>query len=168
MKIDTSSIQGKRDNIVRTFRIENPLAEEHPDTVFDLNYDGHDDLVLRYYGCCGTGIKNYIQAYIFNPEQNCFFYDTLISCLANPTFYMAKKKITGFYIAYGGGDGSQLEWISGSWMVTKQFSVCNELDSSKWQVVYPLRMDTIQIIRPYMMIPPSDILETNMNLSVYE
>ena len=70
--------------------------------------------------------------------------------------------ITGFYIGNGGGSGGKLEWINNKWTTTKEFDVDKEGDSTKWNISYPLKKKKKVIVRPFQMIPPEEILETDI------
>lgn len=159
-RIDTSDLPGKRQYIFVHFIVETPPCWPGYDSLLDLNYDGYDDYIIGYYGTAGTGLKNAIEVYIYNHRIESYVFDTTLSRLPNPSFFLQQKKITSFYIAHGCGYGSKLEWKKEKWIATKEFSVCNEGDSSKWEITYPLTDKSDTIIRPYQMIPPDDILET--------
>jgi len=160
--VDTTSLKGKRESIMNTFLIENRPSSPDYDTLFDLTYDGFDDYIIGYYGQSGTGIKNRVKVYFFDIKNNCYVLNEQLSRLPNPTFYIQQKKITGFYIGSGAGGGGQLEWINNKWTTTKEFHVDNEDDSTKWVINYPLKNKSETEIRLYEMIPPQDILETNI------
>ncbi len=80
------------------------------DTLIDLNGDRYKDILIEYYGASGTGLKNRIQVFLYNPSQNKFKECEQLSGLANPTFYLSKKIITGYYVANGGGYATKLKW----------------------------------------------------------
>ncbi|MCC6410756.1 MAG: hypothetical protein IT270_03805 [Saprospiraceae bacterium] len=150
--------------ILNHFSIENAPSLSGNDTLIDLNFDGVDDFIIGYYGQAGTGIKNRVNVYLFDIDKNCYTLNEQLSDLPNPTFYIKKKKITGFYIGNGGGSGSRLEWINGRWTTTKEFVVENEGEKSLWQINYPLKNKSEKLVRPFQMIPPAEILETNISL----
>lgn len=160
--VDTSTLQGKRSWLMNQFLIENGLSSPDYDTLFDLTYDGFQDYVIGYYGKSGTGIKNRVKVYFFNQKKQSYFLDEQLSELPNPTFYIKQKKITGFYIGNGGGGGGRLEWINNKWTTTKEFDVDKEGDSTKWNISYPLKKKEKVIVRPFQMIPPEEILETDI------
>ena len=160
--VDTSTLQGKRSWLMNRFLIENGLSSPDYDTLFDLTYDGFQDYVIGYYGKSGTGIKNRVKVYFFNQKKQSYFLDEQLSDLPNPTFYINQKKITGFYIGNGGGGGGRLEWINNKWTTTKEFDVDKEGDSTKWNISYPLKKKKKVIVRPFQMIPPEEILETDI------
>lgn len=161
--VDTTTLPGKRNWLMNQFLIENGLASPEYDSLLDLTYDGHKDFVVGYYGKSGTGIKNRVKVYLFNPKRQCYILDEQLSGLPNPTFYIKEKKITGFYIGIGGGGGGRLEWISNKWTTTKEFNVDKDGDTTKWNISYPLKRKTEVIVRPFQMIPPEEILETSIN-----
>lgn len=161
--VDTSTLKGKREWIMNHFLIENSPSSSDYDTLFDITYDGFKDYVIGYYGQAGTGIKNRVKVFFYDPKNNCYILNEQLSDLPNPTFYIKQKKITGFYIGNGGGGGGRLEWIKNKWTTTKEFEVDNESDTTKWKISYPLKKKKEVIVRPYQMIPPEDILETNIN-----
>ena len=159
--VDTTTLKGKREWIMNQFIVQNMPSIADYDTLFDLTYDGNKDYVIGYYGPSGTGIKNRVKVYYFNTECKCYILDEELSDLPNPTFYIDKRKITGFYIGNGGGGGGRLEWINNKWTTTKEFEVDNEGDTTKWIINYPLRKKTEIIVRPFQGIPPEDILESD-------
>jgi len=149
------------------FLIDNQPSSPDYDSLFDLNYDGHDDYVIGYYGQSGSGFKNRIQVYFFDPKQNCYHYNEQLSDLPNPSFYLDQKKITGFYIGNGGGAGGRLEWINGKWTATKEFQVKsgeNDEDSIFWEIDYPLLHKREKIKGLFEMIPPEEILENKLEI----
>ena len=159
---DTSTLAGKRSWLINQFLIENGLVSPDYDTLLDLTYDGLQDYIIGYYGKSGSGIKNSVKVYQYNSKRGCYILNEQLSDLTNPTFYIKRKKITGFYIGNGGGGGSKLEWINNKWVTTKEFEVYNEADSTKWNISYPLKRKTEVIVRPFQMIPPEEILETDI------
>jgi hypothetical protein len=161
--IDTTTLEGKRHKILNQFIVENGLVTPESDTLLDLNYDGYKDYILRYYGRSGTGIKNAVRVYLFQREDRFYYFDSVLSALPNPSFYIPEKKITGFYIGNGGGSGVKLEWIKKKWTVTKEFRVDSEGDSTRWFVTYPQQMVKKVIRQPFQMIPPGNILETSIS-----
>lgn len=162
--IDTLTLNGKRQLILNRFINENRLSSPTFDTLLDLTYDGFKDYIIGYYGQSGTGIKNRIRVYFFDSNKENYILNKELSTLPNPTFYIKLKKITGFYLGNGGGDGARLEWIKGNWTITKEFSVDNQGDSTIWYISYPLKKKTEELSRPYQFVPPADILETDIEL----
>lgn len=161
--VDTTSLNGKRQWIMNCFLDENGSSSATWDTLLDLTYDGYKDYVIGYYGQSGTGFKNRVNVYIFNSKKKCYISDEHLSRLYNPTFYTERKKITWFYMANGGGEGGSLEWMNNSWIETTEFQVVNEGDHSKWKMSHQLKNNTEIKIKPYQMIPPEEILETNLH-----
>jgi hypothetical protein len=157
---DTSTLSGKQHTLLINFSLEHgSLTQPDNDSAFDLNFDGYDDYVIYYYGSAGTGIKNGIEAYIYNPRIDTYVKSEQITSIRNPSFYIGEKKITGFYLANGGGGGEQLEWNGNQWVCTKEFSVSNLDENSEWEIIYPLKADTTHVHLPYQMIPPPEIME---------
>jgi hypothetical protein len=161
--VDTTTLKGKREWIMNQFLIDETPSSPDFDTLFDLTYDSYKDYVIGYYGKSGSGIKNRVKVYFYNSKNKCYVLDEQLSDLPNPTFYIKQKKITGFYIGNGGGGGGRLEWLNGKWTTTKEFDVHNENDTTKWKINYPLKNKNKVIVRPYQMIPPDEILETNID-----
>ncbi|HYG49411.1 MAG TPA: hypothetical protein VD905_00845 [Flavobacteriales bacterium] len=161
--IDTSTLKGKRLYIMNQFLIQNEPSQPMYDSLFDLNYDGCMDYVIGYYGQCGNGVKNRVEVHLYDTTVNCYTYSSWLSGITNPSFYINQKKITGFYMAYGGGDGCRFEWIEGKWEIAKAFEVWNEGDTSKWHIAYPLKNALYVQVRPYVLIPHTDILETKID-----
>jgi len=160
--VDTSTLQGKRSWLMNQFLLENGLVSPDYDTLIDLTYDGQKDYIIGYYGKSGTGIKNRVNVYLFHPKRHSYILDEQLSNLPNPTFYIKQKKITGFYIGNGGGGGTKLEWINNKWTLTKEFHVDKDGDTTKWKIFYPLKKKKEVIVRPFQMIPPKEILETDI------
>lgn len=77
---------------------------------FTTTMDRYNDILIEYYGSSGTGLKNRIQVFLFNPSQNKFKECEQLSGLANPTFYFDKKIVTGYYVANGGGHATKMKW----------------------------------------------------------
>ena len=163
-KIDTTTLEGKREYILNRFKYVDPMRSEDFDTLIDLTYDGNKDYIIGYYGQAGTGIKNRIQVFLFNKKADNYILDSTLSDIANPTFYIDKRKITGFYIGNGGGGGGRLEWLNNKWTEkTKSFTVDKQdNDSAIWTIIYPLKNKTEKTTRPFQMIPPTDVLESNI------
>jgi len=80
------------------------------DTLIDLNSDRYKDILIEYYGDFGTGLKNRIRVFLFDPLHNKFKECRQLSNLANPTFYFNKKIVVGYYVAIGGGYAAKLKW----------------------------------------------------------
>lgn len=110
VKFDTTTLNGKYEKIVADLKIDNSITLGGVDTLIDLNYDGQPDILVEYYGTAGSGMKNYIFAYLYNKEKSTFVIDTFLSGLISPTFNFKKKTITSFYIANGGGDAWKYYW----------------------------------------------------------
>lgn len=167
IKLDTTTLIGKREKINNEFLLENGLVAPDYDTLFDLTYDGYKDYILGYYGKSGSGIKNRVKVFFFDPSLNSYIYNEQLSNLHNLTFYIRQNKITGFYIGNGGGGGEKLEWIKNKWITTKEFEVdfdYNNREKTEWKIKYPLKNKAEVIIRPFQMIPPEEILETNIKI----
>jgi hypothetical protein len=162
MYIDTGSLKGKRQYILREFQL-NHVSGPMYDSLFDVNYDGTPDYIIGYYGESGTGIKNRIEVYAQDAKTERYIYDEQLSGVPNPTFYLKKKKITGFYIPMGSGHGEQLEWLGHKWIVTMEFDVDNLEENSVWEISYPLTGRKKEVRMAYQMIPPQEIMETNID-----
>jgi len=162
-KIDTTTLKGKREFIMNHFLFENRPSSPDCDTLFDLNYDGEKDYVICYYGQAGNGIKNRIQVFLYNKKFNGYIFNEQLSSLPNPTFYIKQKKITSFYIA-GHGSGRRLEWINGKWTETKIFDVDSQENEGIWEIEYPLTKKKEKIRHSFQMIPPKEILETEIKM----
>mgnify|MGYP000639798054 CR=1 FL=1 len=160
--IDTTTLAGKREYIMNHFIIDNSPSSEDYDTLLDMNYDGIEDYVIGYYGQMGTGIKNRIKVYLFDKISKCYKLDAQLSGLSNPTFYLEQKKMTAFYIGQGAGSGCKLEWINEQWITTKTFIVDSHNKNIIWNINYPLKDKTEELFLPYNMIPPAEVLETNI------
>lgn len=153
----------ERQLIMNRFINENRLSSPTFDTLLDLTYDGFKDYIIGYYGQSGTGIKNRIDVYFFDSKKYNYILNKQLSTLPNPTFYIKLKKITGFYLGNGGGEGVRLEWIKSNWTITKEFPVDNQGASTIWYISYPLKKKTEELTRAYQFTPPPDILETDID-----
>lgn len=163
--VDTTTLEGKREKIRNNFTAET-FTRPIYDTLIDLTYDGHTDYVIGYYGLSGTGMKNRVNVYLFNPKLNAYIFNSKLSDLSNPTFYIKEKKITGFYIGNGGGGGEKMEWMKNNWVTTKIFKVDfdpENREKTEWIIEYPLTKKKEVLIRPFQMIPPKEILETEID-----
>lgn len=158
---DTSTPEGKRQLIKLRFLKKLDPSGFNYDTLIDLNYDGHPDYMIALYAQAGTGIKNGIEVYLFQPDKKNYRYNEMLSGIRNPSFYLKEKKITGFYLANGAGGGEMYQFIRGEWTITREFYVDNQGDSSVWEIFYPKTNTMKKIIRPYAMVPPADILPTS-------
>ena len=161
-KIDEGTLKVKSQKLLKAFNAESKITAADYDTLIDLNYDDIKDLVIGYYGQSGTGIKNKIRVYLYDIKNHNYVLNQQLSELSNPTFYIEQKKITEFYIGNGGGSGSKLEWINGKWIVTKMFEVDENEIKTVWKITHSLKKETEYFAKPYKMIPPKDILETNV------
>ena len=159
-EIDTSTLAGKRIEIMQEFAVFNSPSGPDYDTLFDLNYDGYLDYVIGYYGQSGTGLKNRISVHLFDPKNNKYQEDSLLSSIANPSFYLKDKMLTGFYFGNGGGNGEQLNWIDEEWMVTKTISACSVdyPDSAKWNIHNLISGDDEIVLDLYRGIPLNSVL----------
>jgi hypothetical protein len=160
---DTKQLQQKRLSILKTFYYTPSVAADY-DTLVDVNYDGYRDYLISDYGASGTGYKYKIKVYMYSTRRKTYFLDKQLSSLVNPSFFIREHKITGFYIGLGGGWGRKLEWIKNRWIITKEFDVDNNGDSTIWEVNYPLRKEKGKVIRRFQMLPPVEILESNLYL----
>ena len=165
--IDTSTLAGKRKYISDQLRATlYPLGGGYSfDTLFDVNYDQSKDFILAYYGPAGTGLKHRVEVYVYSSQKNNYIFDEQLSSLFNPTFYIDEKKITSFYIAHGGGEGKQLEWVNQKWQITKEFFVRNQGEQSIWEINYPLIHKKETLIHPYQPFPPKSILISQYNIN---
>ncbi len=161
-KIDETTLKLKSQKLLKAFNAESEITSADYDTLIDLNYDNIKDFVIGYYGQSGTGIKNKIRVYLYDIKKHNYVLNEQLSELSNPTFYIDQKKITEFYIGNGGGSGRKLEWLNGKWIVTKMFQVDQNEIKTIWKITYPLQKKKEYFAKPYEMIPPKDILETNV------
>lgn len=158
---DTSTPEGKRQWFKISLLKELDPSGINYDTLLDLDYDGHPDYLIAYYAQAGTGIKNGIEVYLYNPDKENYRYNEMLSGIRNPSFFLNEKKITGFYLANGAGGGEMYRFIKGQWTITKEFYVDNNGDSSVWEIFYPQTNKMVKIVKPYAMVPPQDILPTD-------
>lgn len=134
---DSLLISKKVDSIVEKFnKVNYPLVQALKSELIDLNYDGKKDLVIHYYGMAGTGLKNRIAVYFYDQLKSNFAFDKELSLLMNPSFYLAHKMITSFYVANGGGDGLVLQWSGTRWDTLKYFvfTPASNQDEDQWEV----------------------------------
>ena len=162
VKINTKTLKGKREYIMNHFLLENGASGAHYDSLFDVNYDGHKDYVIGYYGASGTGLKNRVNIYLYSAKKNNYVLDEQLSQLPNPSFYINRKKITSFYLGNGAGGGGELKWINNKWVEVMHFDADHHTannDSCELIISYPLKKKSKKYLRPYFMIPPQNILE---------
>lgn len=119
-KKKSPKLTNQQKQIIKSFEEERHIGIDY-DTIIDLNFDGNKDFVLGYYGSTGSGLKNYIEAYFFDGNE--YHYDTLLSSLNNPSFYLEDSTITSFYIGNGGGFGNEYKWNGQSWKEVKTVRV---------------------------------------------
>lgn len=159
--IDTSSLLGKRQWIMNQFLIDYEPSAPDYDTLFDINYDGIADYIIGFYYQAGSGLKNGINVFINNPQANCYYRDSLLSDIANPSIYIEDNLITGFYLPNGAGECVELHWLNNNWTVVKRIEVDNLGKNSQWIVTNLLRDEIQKIKHPYAGIPPQKILRNN-------
>jgi hypothetical protein len=157
---DNNNLKRIRQLVLKDFTVNIAPFGQY-DTLVDLNYDNYRDYIIGYYGAAGTGIKFRIAVYLYSKKTNNYLFNKELSSLVNPSFFIHEKKITGFYIGLGGGYGKKLEWINKRWILTKEFSVQDNGDSTVWELNYPIANKQEKIIRSFQGIPPQEILETN-------
>lgn len=168
VKIDTSSLEGKRNYILNQFYLQNPFRSNGNDTLFDVNYDGFKDLIIPTYGQSGTGFKYGAEVYLYTKSIRSYVLDSLLSGNPNPSFFIKEKKITSFYIGLGGGYGTEFIWKNKIWQIHKTFEVHrlgDELGSTAlWRITYESSNKTEKHIKPFREIPYPEILETKIDL----
>lgn len=160
--INTKTLRGKRQYILNHFLADNGVGGKDYDTLFDVNYDGHKDYIIGYYGACGSGLKNRVNVYLYVPKKKNYVLNEFLSQLPNPSFYINRKKITSFYLGNGAGGGGELRWIHHRWIEVMNFEADNHSgnnDSSTLIINYPLQHKSKKTFRPYFMIPPPEVLE---------
>jgi len=154
-----TNLKGKRDSIKCMSQLyECPIFLR--DTLVDLNYDGHKDYAIMNFGCYGSGLKNGFDVFLFDPKKKKYYSDTLFSGLPNPSFFPHKGKLTSFYIAEGCGSGREFHWKNKRWVLAKTFEVCHG-ENPDWLIRFPPTGDSIIVKRPYQLVPPGNIMETN-------
>jgi len=104
------ALKKKADQLIKGLKNKGDYPNGGNDTLIDLNGDRYKDILIEYYGASGTGLKNRIQVFLFDPFRNKFKESEQLSNLANPTFYFNKKIITGYYVANGGGYATKMKW----------------------------------------------------------
>lgn len=159
MSFDTNTYNGKLDYIRNLVAMELFPMEVNDDTLFDLNFDGIDDLVFSYYAQAGTGRKEGMFVYLNKGTKNIFEKDSLLSSIRNPSFFLKKKKITGYYLAHGGGECIELKFFNKKWNISKLVSVDNHEENSRWICTFPEKNSSKTYNLPYDYIPPSEIIE---------
>src|SRR4051812_26137762 len=112
-KVDTSTPEGWRAHLITQFLLEASASGSAYDTAIDINYDGYKDYLIGFYYGSGTGLKNGVKVYTYMPKQKRYEEDTMLSMLPNATFYLAKHKITYFYLPFGVGHGGKFTFTGG-------------------------------------------------------
>lgn len=157
--LDTSTAEQKHRWLIHRYGQEHAAASPLLlDTLMDLNYDGHPDVVLGTYGSSGTGIKYGWEVHTWNARAECYVEDTLIGRRPNPTYFPKDSVITSFYIGAGGGHGTELKWTDGRWQEIRSFEVDNDGEATRWVLYHPLtgHRDTLHL--PFQMMPPKAVL----------
>lgn len=155
---DTTTNEGKLDFIRNQVAIELFPMESEKDTLIDVNFDHKKDFIFTYFAQAGTGRKEGVIVYINNGDHH-YIKDSLLSSIRNPSFFLKKKKITGYYLAHGGGECIELNYFNEKWNITKVVSVENHEENSKWICTFP-EMNSVKTFKlPYKHIPPSEIIE---------
>jgi hypothetical protein len=168
LELDTATLRGKRDQIMLDFLLLNSPSGPDYDSLFDLNYDGYVDYVIGFYYQSGTGLKHGIKVYLFDSQNKVYQKDSLLSSLANPSFYLEEKIITGFYLPHGAGGGEKLEWIHDKWIITKTVSGSSAeefTDSIYWYISYPQTGRKDSVLDFYSGIPRQDILRNDYGVN---
>lgn len=104
------SIKEQASSIISRLKSSNEIPIYAKDTLIDLNGDGFKDLLIEYYGASGTGVKNRIDAYLYDNSRKKLKRCDVLSYLANPTFYFNRKIVVGYYLGNGGGSATKLKW----------------------------------------------------------
>jgi hypothetical protein len=86
------------------------ISLQQSDTLIDLNGDGYADILIEYYGLSGTGIKNRIEAHLYDKKTGKFVYHEQLSSIINPTFYFFDREVTGYYVSISTGNAERLQW----------------------------------------------------------
>ena len=161
LKFDTTNYLGKISYLKNQLGIQYYPFGYDRDTLFDINYDGKKDLIFFVFAQAGTGLKQGMEAFIFSPVHRCFVRDSLLSSIRNPSFFLDKQKITGFYLANGGGYCNELRFKKGRWVETKIVDVSNDKDIVDWKITNLESGKKTVIKESYFGIPPKEVLETN-------
>ncbi len=105
-----ASLVAQAEKLIARIKTEENYPIGGKDTLIDLNGDQYKDILIEYYGPAGTGMKNRIWVFLFDPAHNSFTESEQLSNVGNPTFYFNQKMVTGYYIAMGGGYAVKLKW----------------------------------------------------------
>lgn len=158
---DTTTIEGKLDFIRNQVAIELFPIEPEKDTLIDVNFDRKKDFIFTYFAQAGTGRKEGMIVYI-NKGNHHFIKDSLLTSIRNPSFFLKKKKITGYYLAHGGGECIELNYFNEKWNITNIITVDNEEENTIWNCFDPLTKKHKKLKIPYTYSPPNEIIETNI------
>ncbi|MFT6922517.1 MAG: hypothetical protein ACJA1C_001522 [Crocinitomicaceae bacterium] len=159
VKIDTSTLEGKCKFIVDEFKSgQKHLAYVH-DTLLDLNFDSYPDLIIETQLIAGRGIKNGVEAYVFDHEKSYYVRDPFISAMDNPSFYLEDNKISCFHLSFASGYGKEYEWQEGEWIIVKKFEVTNHGKSSVWKVTDDCTNTEDFFNHPFEMVPPREVIQ---------
>ncbi|NRA11762.1 MAG: hypothetical protein HRT57_07395 [Crocinitomicaceae bacterium] len=158
-KIDTSTLERKRAFILNEFKTgQESLAYVH-DTLMDLNFDSFPDLVIETHTIAGRGMRNGVEAYVFNDAKKCYVRDTFFSAMENPSFYLENNRMSSFQLSYGSGAGQEYEWYGGEWNLAKAFEVTNYGKSSVWKVTYAMTDQEALMNYPFNKVPPQEVIQ---------
>ena len=118
--------------------------------LLDFNKDGFDDLFFEYYGLSGTGEKNVIDIYFFEPGQNKYTETSLT--LVNPSYFFTQNIITSYYFGLGGGSATKYQIANGKLEIIETIDI--NIDYS----------EEFQTTFRYTQSPFSDTLEYQDNM----
>ena len=159
VKIDTSTLEGKRDFILDEFKSGQERLAYINDTLLDLNFDSYPDLIIETYLIAGRGMRNGVEAYVFDHEKCYYVRDTFVSAMDNPSFYLEDNRMSCFHLTFASGAGQEYEWQEGEWIVAKQFEVTNHGKSSVWKVTDDCTNTEYFFNHPFEMVPPQEVIQ---------
>lgn len=137
------------------FKVKEVYGPVNPDfALLDFNKDGFDDLFFEYYGLSGTGEKNLIDIYFFEPTKNKFT-DTCFT-LWNPSYFFDKNIITTYYYGNGGGSATKYLLSDGKFLPIENVEIAIEFSkdfkATFWYSQNPFS-DTLKFVDTMMRLP---------------
>lgn len=101
----------------------------------DLNYDGYKDLIILQELTGSSGFLCRAKIFVFDSIARKFQSDDVLNNIENPSFFVERNLITGFYIGSGGGYGLKYQWKSNKWDTLEYMTFEPDLmESSKWKI----------------------------------
>jgi hypothetical protein len=123
--------------------------------LLDFNKDGFDDLFFEYYGLSGSGEKNTVEIFFYEPLRK-EYSDTSFK-LMNPSFFYDKNIITAYYYGVSGGSAEMYQIENGKFDLIEQIEIDIHSESN-FEVFFNYSqkpfLDTIKTKDNLVRLPP--------------